>query len=53
MLLLKYHDIEVYSLLKRFDIEPEAFATGWILTNFSRVLSFGIIHEMIDIVLHE
>ena len=52
-LLLKYHDIEIYNKLIDFEIEPEAFATGWVLTNFSRIIDFGLIHELIDIIIHE
>jgi len=52
-LLLKYHDIEVYNRLIDFEIAPEAFSTGWILTNFARIIEFGIIHELIDIIIHE
>lgn len=35
------------------DVELEAFATSWILTQFSRVVDFSIIYELIEIVLFE
>ena len=39
-MLLKYHDIELYQHFKKFEIDTEAFATSWILTQFSRVVEF-------------
>ena len=36
-----------------YEIEPEAFATGWILTNLAWIVSFGITYELMDIIIHE
>ena len=35
------------------EIEVEAFATPWILTQFSRVVDFSLIYELIEIILFE
>ena len=52
-MLLKYHDIELYQHFKKLDIDTEAFATSWILTQFSRVVEFSMIYELIEIILFE
>ena len=52
-MLLKYHDIELYNHFKNMEVEVEAFATPWILTQFSRVVDFSLIYELIEIVLFE
>ena len=52
-MLLQYHDIEMFQHLHSYDITPECFATGWIVTNFARVVNFELIHEFIDIVIYE
>ena len=35
------------------DLEIEAFATPWILTQFSRVVDFNLIYQLIEIILFE
>jgi len=52
-MLLKYHDIELYNHFFNMEIEIEAFATPWILTQFSRVVDFTLIYELIEIILFE
>jgi hypothetical protein len=52
-MLLKYHDIELHNHFLSLEIEVEAFATSWILTQFSRVVSFSLIYELIEIILFE
>ena len=52
-MLLKYHDIELHNHFQSFEIEIEAFATPWILTQFSRVVDFSLIYEFIEIILFE
>ena len=52
-MLLKYHDIELYQHFKKLEIDTEAFATSWILTQFSRVVEFNLIYELIEIILFE
>lgn len=52
-MLLKYHDIEIHSHLHNLEIEIESFATSWILTQFSRVVDFSLIYELIEIILFE
>lgn len=51
--LLRYHDIELYEHLAKYEIDPECYATGWVLTNLSRVISFSLSFELIDIIIHE
>ena len=53
MLLLKYHDMEIYMHLVNFEIEAECFATSWILTNFTRVVQFQLIYLLLEIIMHE
>lgn len=52
-MLLKYHDIELHNHFWNLEIEVEAFATSWILTQFSRVVEFSLIYELIEIILFE
>ena len=52
-MLLKYHDIELYNHFNQMEVEVEAFATPWILTQFSRVVDFSLIYELIEIILFE
>jgi len=52
-MLFKYHDIELYNHFINSEIELEAFATPWILTQFSRVVEFSLIYELIEIILFE
>lgn len=52
-LLLKYHDIELHNQFMKFEIEPEAFVTGWILTNFTWIVDFCFLYELMDIIIHE
>ena len=52
-MLLKYHDIELHNHFAKWFVEPEAFATPWILTQFSRVVEFTLIYELIEIILFE
>lgn len=52
-MMLKYHDIELHNHFKNLDCEIEAFATPWILTQFSRVVDFSLIYELIEIILFE
>ena len=52
-ILLKYHDIELFNHLKKYQIKMEFFCTGWILTNFSRLVQFPLVYELIEIILYE
>ena len=52
-MLLKYHDIEIYKHFTELEISVEAFATPWILTQFTRVVDFSLIYELIEIILFE
>lgn len=52
-MLLKYHDIEIYNHFRNLEIWVEAFGTSWILTQFSRVVDFKLIYELIEIILFE
>lgn len=52
-ILLKYHDTQIYDHLQRYKIKLETFAPRWILTNFSRVVSFPLIYEFLEIILYE
>lgn len=52
-MLLKYHDITLYTHLRSLDIDVVHFATPWILTQFSRVVDFSLIYEFIEIILFE
>lgn len=52
-MLLRYHDYQVYKHISSFELEPECYATSWILTNFSRNVSDTLIYELISIILHE
>lgn len=52
-MLLKYHDIDLYNHFNNMEIQVEAFATPWILTQFSRVVDFTLIYELIEIILFE
>lgn len=52
-MLLKYHDIELFNHFQNSDVELEAFATPWILTQFSRVVDCNMIYELIEIILFE
>ena len=52
-ILLKYHDVQLYNHLQRYNVKMQSFATPWILTNFSRVVSFPLIYELVEITLYE
>ena len=52
-MLLKYHDIEIYKHFNDLEVSVEAFATSWILTQFTRVVDFSLIYELIEIILFE
>jgi hypothetical protein len=52
-MLIKYHDIELQNHFINSEIDLEAFATPWILTQFSRVVESSLIYELIEIILFE
>ena len=53
LLLLKYHDIELYLHLLKHEIELETFAVPWILTHFYRGVNFRLVYQLTEIFLHE
>jgi hypothetical protein len=53
MLLLKYHDIELYLHLQKHNIELETFAVPWVLTHFYRGIDFKIVYQLTEIFLRE
>lgn len=53
LLLLKYHDIELYSYFAKYNVDLETFAVPWILTHFYRGVSFELTYILTKIFLHE
>jgi hypothetical protein len=53
LLLLKYHDIELYLHFMKYKVDLEAFAVPWILTHFYRGVDFNFIYVLTKIFLHE
>jgi len=49
LLLLKYHDIELFSHLGKENIELETFAVPWILLNFYRGISFELTFHLTQV----